>query len=146
MGTVNRPELQSVVMSTLQSIAPEVEAAELAADQPLRNQVDLDSMDWLNFLIGLHQKLKVEIPESDYAKLRTLNDLLEYLGAKMRGTADTDTFLYPFAGSFTCRTLPAWLRPLVPPARDAPPPRNRKTGSGWRTTPHFAARAGGPWW
>jgi len=84
MGTVNRPELQSVVMSTLQSIAPEVEAAELAADQPLRNQVDLDSMDWLNFLIGLHQKLKVEIPESDYAKLRTLNDLLEYLGAKMR--------------------------------------------------------------
>lgn len=81
---MNRPELQSVVMSTLQSIAPEVEAAELAADQPLRNQVDLDSMDWLNFLIGLHQKLKVEIPESDYAKLRTLNDLLEYLGAKMR--------------------------------------------------------------
>ena len=40
-------------------------------------------MDWLNFLIGLHDKLKVEIPEADYARLRTLDDLLVYLCAKV---------------------------------------------------------------
>jgi len=64
-------------------VPPEVNENELVADQPLRDQVDLDSMDWLNFLIGLHEKLKIEIPEPDYARLRTLDDLLDYLGKKI---------------------------------------------------------------
>lgn len=81
--TMEQQELLATVVSTLKSIAPEVEENDLVADQPLRTQVDLDSMDWLNFLIGLHDKLKVDIPESDYARLRTLNDLLEYLRAKV---------------------------------------------------------------
>lgn len=80
---MEQQELLATVVSTLKSIAPEVEENDLVADQPLRTQVDLDSMDWLNFLIGLHDKLKVDIPESDYARLRTLNDLLEYLRAKV---------------------------------------------------------------
>ena len=80
---MEQQELLAAVVSTLKSIAPEVEESDLVADQPLRAQVDLDSMDWLNFLIGLHDKLKVDIPESDYARLRTLNDLLEYLRAKV---------------------------------------------------------------
>lgn len=75
-------ELAAVVMSTLKTVAPEVEENELVADEPLRDQVDLDSMDWLNFLVGLHDRLKIEIPESDYARLRTLNDLLEYCRAR----------------------------------------------------------------
>ncbi|HJV80464.1 acyl carrier protein [Noviherbaspirillum sp.] len=79
---MNRQELLAVVMATLRSIAPEVDEGELVAAQPLREQVDLDSMDWLNFLIGLHRELKVEIPEADYAKLRTLDELLDYLQAK----------------------------------------------------------------
>ncbi|WP_292936243.1 phosphopantetheine-binding protein [Noviherbaspirillum sp.] len=80
---MNRQELLAVVMATLRSIAPEVDEGELVAAQPLREQVDLDSMDWLNFLIGLHRELKVEIPEADYAKLRTLDELLDYLQAKL---------------------------------------------------------------
>lgn len=80
---MERQELLGTVLSTLKSIAPEVDADELVADQALRDQVDLDSMDWLNFLVGLHSKLHVDIPESDYARLRTLNDLLEYLHARM---------------------------------------------------------------
>lgn len=80
---MNQQELMGTVVATLKSIAPEVEESDLIADQPLRNQVDLDSMDWLNFLIGLHQKLKVDIPESDYTRLRSLNDLTDYLGAKV---------------------------------------------------------------
>lgn len=80
---MNRQDIRGTILATLKSIAPEIEENALQAEQPLRNQVDLDSMDWLNFLIGLHQKLKVEIPESDYAKLRTLNDLQDYLQAKL---------------------------------------------------------------
>jgi acyl carrier protein len=77
-------ELRAVVVATLKAIAPEVEEGDLRVDRPLRNQVDLDSMDWLNFLIGLHEKLKVDIPEADYAKLVTLGDVLDYLQKKLK--------------------------------------------------------------
>jgi acyl carrier protein len=76
--------LRTAVVDTLRRIAPEVSPAELRADVPLRDQVDLDSMDWLNFLIALHGALGVDIPESDYAKLVTLDDLLGYLQSKSR--------------------------------------------------------------
>jgi acyl carrier protein len=76
-------ELRAVVIATLKTIAPEVEEGDLRPDRPLRNQVDLDSMDWLNFLIGLHEKLKVDIPEADYARLVTLGDVLDYLQKKL---------------------------------------------------------------
>jgi acyl carrier protein len=80
---MNEQELRAIVVATLKTIAPEVDEADLVADPPLSNQVDHDSMDWLNFLIGLHEKLKVDIPEADYAKLVTLNDVLDYLRRKM---------------------------------------------------------------
>lgn len=75
-------EIRAVALATLLSIAPEVEADELRGDRPLRSQVDLDSMDWLNFLLGLHEKLKVDIPEADYARLATLDDVVAYLQNK----------------------------------------------------------------
>ncbi len=81
---MNEQELRAVVIATLKTIAPEVEEGDLRPDRPLRNQVDLDSMDWLNFLIGLHEKLKVDIPEADYARLVTLGDVLDYLRKKLK--------------------------------------------------------------
>ena len=82
---MNTDDIRAVAIATLQSIAPEVEAESLRGDRPLRNQVDLDSMDWLNFLLGLHEKLRVEIPEADYARLVTLDDVVAYLQAKLAG-------------------------------------------------------------
>ena len=76
---MNEAEIRTMALSVLKSIAPEIEEDELRDDRPLRNQVDLDSMDWLNFLLGLHRELKVEIPEADYAHLVTLNDVTAYL-------------------------------------------------------------------
>jgi len=76
--------LRKTLLATLSRIAPEVEADDLLPGKPLRDQVDLDSMDWLNFLIGLHEKLKVDIPEADYAKLVTLGDVLDYLKVKLK--------------------------------------------------------------
>jgi acyl carrier protein len=71
----------ATVLEQLRRIAPEVEVGSLDARQPLRDQVDLDSMDWLNFLIALSQTLEVDIPEQVYERLRTLDDLVEYLTA-----------------------------------------------------------------
>lgn len=81
---MDRKELLNVILGTLKSIAPEVEVNDLAPDKPLRDQVDLDSMDWLNFLVALHEKLMVEIPEADYQKLVTLNNVVDYLAGKVK--------------------------------------------------------------
>jgi acyl carrier protein len=78
-------DIRAVALATLKSIAPEVDEDELRPDRPLRSQVDLDSMDWLNFLLGLHEKLGVEIPEADYARLVTLDDVVAYLAAAQKG-------------------------------------------------------------
>ena len=80
---MNASELRSTVIEILQSIAPELDEALLRDNRPLRLQVDQDSMDWLNFLIGLSQRLKVAIAESDYGQLVTLNDVLAYLQARL---------------------------------------------------------------
>ena len=80
---MNDTELRNTVLATLLAIAPEVDAAALRDNRPLRLQVDLDSMDWLNFLIGLSQRLNVDIAESDYGQLVTLKDLLAYLRARL---------------------------------------------------------------
>ena len=80
---MNKIELRSAVIAELKRIAPEIEEGELAAERPLRDQVDLDSMDWLNFLVALHEHLKVEIPEADYQKLGTLQQVVDYLAGKL---------------------------------------------------------------
>jgi acyl carrier protein len=75
--------LKRKILEILVEIAPEVEPDEIRPERTLRSQVDLDSMDWLNFLVALHQQLQVEIPEADYQKLVTLDDLIRYLKAKL---------------------------------------------------------------
>ncbi len=75
-------ELKDQVLQLLQEIAPEIDPARLDLDAPLRDQVDIDSMDFLNFLGRIYEVLGVNVPESDYAQLRNLNDLLRYLQEK----------------------------------------------------------------
>lgn len=78
-------ELRARVLAVLGTIAPEIDPSELHADVPLRRQVDLDSMDWLNVLIGIHEDLGIDIPEADYAKLVTLDDLVAYCRTRVKG-------------------------------------------------------------
>jgi acyl carrier protein len=80
---MNPNEVRAGVLAELKRIAPEVEEGELAPAKPLREQVDLDSMDWLNFIVALHERFKLEIPESDYARLGTLDETVAYLGRRL---------------------------------------------------------------
>ncbi len=77
-------ELRATVVALLRKVAPELEPATLDGAAPLREQVDLDSMDFLNFLAAIEQRLGVSIPESDYEQLRSLDDLVRYLAARRR--------------------------------------------------------------
>lgn len=74
-----RDQIRAVVLRILGSIAPEADLSQIKPDIPLRDQLDLDSIDFLNFAIGLHKELNVEIPEADYARLETLNGIVAYL-------------------------------------------------------------------
>ena len=76
-----RADIRAGVVAELTAIAPEVDEAEISDTELLRDQVDLDSMDWLNFLVRLHKRFDVDIPESEYASLRTINDLTRYIDA-----------------------------------------------------------------
>lgn len=78
---VNSDEIRAGVVAELTAIAPEVDEADISDTELLRDQVDLDSMDWLNFLVALHKRFDVDIPESQYASLRTIEDLTTYIGA-----------------------------------------------------------------
>lgn len=83
--STDRENLAATVMSLLRAIAPELEPDTLNPARPLRSQVDLDSMDWLNFLVSLHERFGVTIPEADYARLVSFNDVLDYLVAGKAG-------------------------------------------------------------
>ncbi|MCB0932262.1 MAG: acyl carrier protein [Mycobacterium sp.] len=72
-------EIRDGVVAELVAIAPEIEPDDLNDTELLRDQVDLDSMDWLNFLVRLHKRFEVDIPESQYASLRTIDDLTSYI-------------------------------------------------------------------
>lgn len=55
----------------------------IATDADLRDALDIDSMDFLNFVIALHQRLQVDIPEADYPKLSTIAGATTYLAGKL---------------------------------------------------------------
>lgn len=81
---MTRDEVTANVLRVLGEIAPEADLASLKSDVGFRDQLDLDSMDILNFVVGLHGTLGIEIPESDYPKLATLDGCVEYLMAEAR--------------------------------------------------------------
>jgi acyl carrier protein len=81
---MTRDEVKANVLRVLGEIAPEADLASVKSDIGFRDQLDLDSMDILNFVVGLHATLGVEIPESDYPKLATLDGCVEYLMAEVR--------------------------------------------------------------
>ena len=80
---MTKDELRDATRSALKDIAPEADVSGLAPDLPFREQLDIDSMDQLNFVIRLHEVLGVEIPEADYPQLETLDGCADYLAAAL---------------------------------------------------------------
>jgi acyl carrier protein len=77
---MNSQVIRNEVFRALKGIAPEVEVEQLHTDRLLREEVDLDSMDWLRFIEALNRSLGVAIPEADYREVETLDKLIAYLG------------------------------------------------------------------
>jgi acyl carrier protein len=82
---MTRDEALALVFAELESVAPGCAPAKADPDTDLHDALDIDSMDFLNFIIVLHKRLNVDIPESDYPRLATLNGAVAYLLKKVNG-------------------------------------------------------------
>jgi acyl carrier protein len=80
---MTREAIGEAVVKALTSVAPEIDPSSLRPDEAFRQEFDLDSMDFLNFVIALHASLKVDVPEADYPKLATLNGAVDYLASRL---------------------------------------------------------------
>ena len=87
---MTKDELRATVLRVLGEIAPEADLGRVKPAVSFRDQLDLDSMDFLNFVIGLHQTLGVDIPESDYPKFASLEGCVEHL-ASLDGSPNKET-------------------------------------------------------
>lgn len=74
-------EMRSVVLQAIAQVAPEVDTSSIDAGEDLQEQLDLDSMDFLNVIVAIDQRTGIEIPERDYPKLTTLDGASAYLAA-----------------------------------------------------------------
>jgi acyl carrier protein len=72
-------EVRSLIYEILGDIAPEADPAALAGDEDMREVLDLDSMDFMNFIVAVHERTGIDIPEADYPKMRTLDGAVAYL-------------------------------------------------------------------
>ena len=82
-------DVTQAIFAALRQIAPETKPEQIRPEENLREALDIDSFDFLNLLIGLHERLGVQIPEADYGRLTTLADLVQYLSLKLaRGSAE----------------------------------------------------------
>ena len=74
---------QQIILEAIQEVAPEIEQDDIDMDEDIREECDLDSMDFLNYLIALKKSTGVSIAEGDYTQVNTFNKMLSYLSDKL---------------------------------------------------------------
>jgi acyl carrier protein len=79
---VSPADVEAVVLRVLGRIVPEADLDALDRHEEFRDQLDMDSMDFLNFAIGLDRELGVDVPEADYGQLRSIDACVRYLAPK----------------------------------------------------------------
>jgi acyl carrier protein len=81
---MNEQEIKKTIFQLLKQIAPDTEPSTLLPDENIREMLDIDSFDTLQFLVSLNEKLGIEIPEADYGKITTLKTLVTYIVDKIK--------------------------------------------------------------
>ena len=81
-------DIEQLVKQKLYEVAPDLEGEPIASDKPFNVQFEFDSMDFLNFVMGLHKATGLELPEKDYPQLTTFSGVVKYLAAKLIQCSD----------------------------------------------------------
>ena len=84
---MTRDEIRAAVLDAIVAVIPEAHREEVDMGTPIRDQLDMDSMDFINFVVELDERVGVSVPESDYGKLQTVEDSVEYLERTLAGGA-----------------------------------------------------------
>ena len=79
---MNSEILHQTIVVLLQQIAPDTSPSALKLEENIRETLNIDSFDFLQFIIALHEKTGVEIPEEDYGKINTIQNAIEYIQNK----------------------------------------------------------------
>jgi acyl carrier protein len=82
--TKTKEEIREIVRKIIAEIAPDEDVSDLKADVPLREQLDLDSMDFLDIVMELRKQYSIDVPEADYPRLESLDSCAEYLVDKFK--------------------------------------------------------------
>jgi len=80
---MTRDEIRKTLLQCLGDVAPEISDEEIDDEADLRDDLDLDSMDVLRWVQGIHKALGVEIPEEDYGKIASLEDAVSYVASRI---------------------------------------------------------------
>jgi acyl carrier protein len=80
---MTRAEVRQAVLQALLTVVPEARPAEIDPAAPLREQLDIDSMDFMNFVVALDEALGVDVPEAEYGRLTTLDACVDYLAGRL---------------------------------------------------------------
>ncbi len=81
---MTRDQIKQAVIDIISDVLPDDDCSELEPDKNLRDQLDLDSMDFLDIVMELRKQYGVEVPEEDYPKLATLAGCIDYLEPKLQ--------------------------------------------------------------
>jgi acyl carrier protein len=84
---VSREEVIQLIMEVIREIVPNEDLSDVDPDVPLRDQIELDSVDFLNIVMELQMRYQLEIPEDEFIELTTLNRCAAYLGPKLEPRA-----------------------------------------------------------
>lgn len=80
---MDKARISDAVVKAITTVAPDIAPEEIEPDTDLRAELDLDSMDFLNIVVALHEALQVDIPEADYPRLTSLGAFTDYLAGKL---------------------------------------------------------------
>lgn len=80
---LDQEQIRATMLDIIKTLAPETDTGNIVSDLPLRKQIDLDSMDWLNVLEAIRERIGVDVPETDYGKLGTLDNVVAYLASRL---------------------------------------------------------------
>ena len=81
---MTREETRKAISDIIADIAPDEDLSNLDDNEPIREQIELDSMDFLDIVMELRKQYKIEVPEEDYPQMNTMNGCVEYLSPKFK--------------------------------------------------------------
>jgi len=81
---MSKEEIREIIYNIIKDIAPDEDLSNLDDTKAIRDQIELDSMDFLDIVLELRKRYKVDVPEDDYPKLATINGCVEYLEPKLK--------------------------------------------------------------